>query len=467
MSKVATQPGAAERLKSDQVDSNALNRRVAEAHPEDRLSHSPFSESEDYDAENIALAASGRPVDDVLKDFYGNYPWPWQPTSFNYVEDPGFEATMINQDIGDWEHRRLPENAAIWVAGCGTNQALQVALKFPRGTVVGSDVSMPSLELAETNAGKLGITNLTLKQESINEVSYKEQFDYVISTGVIHHNAEPRTTLKKLSDALRPTGILELMVYNRFHRMLNSSFQKALRILGDQQGRRTFDSDFQLARKVAANFPVQNQMAQLLAENRNVPDAEFADRLINPIEHSYTIESLEALGASCNLEIQMPCVSTYAKFNSRTIDWNLRFDNHELQSLYDSMPDRRRWQVSNLLLHEQSPLLWFYFQRSDYGQRKTEQQMVEEFLDRAFKKSVAKQKTYIRNGDEWALAPQAVPYPLERPEKALEEVYGLADGANSMKRILKYVGIETTFQAVNRTRIRLTTTTFPYLRAVK
>ena len=208
-------------------------------------------------------------------------------------------------------------------------------------------------------------------------------------------------------------------------------------------------------------------MAAMLADTRNVADAEFADLLINPLEHSYTVASLEALAASCGLEILMPCISTFAKFTSPAIDWNMRFENRELQTAYDSMPDTRRWQVTNLLLHEQSPLLWFYLQRTDSGhQRNTEQQLCDQFLSRAFKKTAAKQATYIRNEDQWARAPQATPYPLEQPDAAFDEIYRLADGDN-MGRIFRYAGIEPTFQTVNQARIKLTTSSFPYLRAVK
>ncbi|MEK6278981.1 MAG: class I SAM-dependent methyltransferase [Acidobacteriota bacterium] len=422
----------------------------------------------DQDTENTALATSNSASDELLGDFYGTYPWPWQPTTFRCVDDPRLEAAMLNQDIGDWNHRRLPDHPAVWVAGCGTNQALHTALKFPLGTVTGSDVSTPSLDLARVNAAKLGIANVTLKQESINQVEYREQFDYVISTGVIHHNADPKVTLEKLSQALKPGGILELMVYNRFHRILNTAFQKAVRIFGEQRETLDFKSDFVLARTLASNFPVRNQMAAMLADTRNVPDAEFADLLINPLEHSYTVESLEALAASCGLEILMPCISTFAKFTSPAIDWNMRFENRELQSAYDALPDIRRWQVSNLLLHEQSPLLWFYLQRVDSGYaRKSEPQMCDQFLSRTFRKTAAKQATYIRNEDQWALAPQTSPYPLEQPDAAVDEIYRLADGDNTMERIFRYVGIELTFQAVNQARIKLTTTSFPYLGAMK
>ncbi|HXQ71801.1 MAG TPA: class I SAM-dependent methyltransferase [Pyrinomonadaceae bacterium] len=422
----------------------------------------------DQDAENTALATSNSATDELLGDFYGTYPYPWQPTTFTYVDDPRLEAAMVNQDIGDWEQRRLPDNPAIWVAGCGTNQALHTALKFPLGTVIGSDVSMTSLDLARSNAAKIGLTNVMLKQESINHVEYREQFDYVISTGVIHHNADPKVTLEKLRYALKPGGILELMVYNRFHRNLNTAFQKAVRIFSEQQEGRDFEAELKLARTLANNFPVRNQMATLLADTRYVGDSEFADMLIAPLEYSYTIESLEALAASCGLEILMPCISTYAKFAAPGVYWNMRFENRELQSAYDSMPDTRRWQITNLLRHEQSPMLWFYLQRTDSGYpRKSEQQICDQFLSRAFRRTVARQATYIRNEDEWALAPQTNPYPLEQPDAAFNEIYRLADGDNTMGRIFRYAGIQPTFQTVNQARISLTTSSFPYLRAVK
>jgi SAM-dependent methyltransferase len=420
----------------------------------------------DGDTENTALATTNSATEKLLGDFYGTYPYPWQPTTFTYIDDPRLEAVMVNQDIGDWEHRRIPENPTVWVAGCGTNQALYTALKFPLGTVIGSDLSTSSLDLARTNAAKLELTNVTLKEESINQVEYRDQFDYIVSTGVVHHNADPKATLEKLARALKPEGILELMVYNRFHRILNTAFQKAVRILVEQRETDGFEAEFKMGRTLASNFPVKNQLGTMLAEARNVGDSEFADMLIVPLEYSYTVESLEAMAASCGLEILMPCISTYAKFAAPSIFWNMRFDNLELQAAYDAMPDIRRWQVTNLLLHEYSPMLWFYLQRTDSGHaRKSERQICDQFLKRTFKKTAAKQTTYIRNEDEWALAPQAIPYPTEQPDAAFAEIYRLADGESTMRRIFRFAGIEPNFQTVNQARIKLTTSSFPYLRA--
>ena len=51
----------------------------------------------DGDAENTALATSNSASDELLGDFYGTYPWPWQPTTFTYVDDSRLEAAMLNR----------------------------------------------------------------------------------------------------------------------------------------------------------------------------------------------------------------------------------------------------------------------------------------------------------------------------------------------------------------------------------
>src|SRR6185503_12679728 len=126
----------------------------------------------------------------------------------------------------------VPRSPKIWIAGCGTNQAVITALRFPAATIVASDLSVTSLQTSAGTAKQLGIANVEFRNESINKASYREEFDYVICTGVIHHNAEPKTSLDRLVEALKPAGVLELMVYNRYHRITTTAFQKAIRILG-------------------------------------------------------------------------------------------------------------------------------------------------------------------------------------------------------------------------------------------
>src|SRR5215467_15104687 len=165
-----------------------------------------------YDDDNLILTRSNVSVDQINAVFYNKFPYPWQAHKFDYLQDPYFETRLLNQDVGSWNFRVVPKCPRIWVAGCGTNQALITALKFPKAAILGTDLSTSSLEHCTETARALGICNLVLKQESINQSAYKERFDYIISTGVIHHNAFPEDTLRKLAAAMKPYGILELMV---------------------------------------------------------------------------------------------------------------------------------------------------------------------------------------------------------------------------------------------------------------
>jgi SAM-dependent methyltransferase len=422
------------------------------------------------DDENLVLAESADSVDEVLGKFYGRYPWPWQAMKFDYLSDPDLETILLNQDLGDWEHRRIPEKARVWVAGCGTNQALMTALRFPKGTVIGTDVSEKSLALCRSAARDAGVSNLELKLESINKAGYEEEFDYVICTGVIHHNAYPEVSLERLARALKADGILELMVYNRFHRTLTSAFQKTIRILGRTSGGQPdFESGLALAKKLLANFPVENHMSEWLAELTDRPESDLADLLIQPVEHSYTVASLNTMAEGCGLEMLQPCITLYVKLRLLNTVWNMEFADAELQSSYDALSDLDRWQVSNLLLHEKTPLLWFFFQRRDSTHpRKTEKESAEEFLDTVFQKVSAQQESFIRGTNGvFKPSPRAVPFPLSLPEASVRNIFNEADGKTSMRETFRELKIELTFQNINNARRALTTVASPYLRAVR
>jgi SAM-dependent methyltransferase len=421
-----------------------------------------------FDDENLVLAESNKVVEGLLSKFYGRFPWPWPAMKFDYLEDPAFETTMLNQDVGDWTHRTVPARASIWVGGCGTNQAINTALRFPQASVIGSDISSKSLELCAANARQLGITNLELREESINHVTYKEQFDHVICTGVIHHNADPQISLERLAAALKPDGIMEMIVYNRYHRTVTSGFQKAIRVFGENRGTVDFDSDFDIAKRIVDNFPAREVLERGFIQYMDFSESDFADLLIQPVEHSYTVESLEELGARCGLEFLYPCISLYVKSLSK-IFWNLEFKNPELQSLYDALPDTRRWQVTNLLLQDQSPMLWFYLHPANRGtQRKTERQVCDEFLETVFERTDTSQRSFIRDAvGKYALSPHAVPYPLAPPDNSVREIVQRVDGKRTMRAILRELKSDATFQRVNQARIKLTTSAFPYLKAVQ
>jgi 2-polyprenyl-3-methyl-5-hydroxy-6-metoxy-1,4-benzoquinol methylase len=417
------------------------------------------------DDNSVVAGQSQDAVDQANASFYGRFPFPWRPMKFDRLNDPQFQTIMLNQNLGDWTHQTLSGRLKIWVAGCGTNQALITALNFPDAHVIGSDLSKQSLELGASTAAELGVKNLELRCESINQVPYTEEFDYVICTGVIHHNANPEVTLEKLSGALKQSGIMELMVYNRYERLPTTAFQKAIRLLGGQSKAIDYEADLTRAKRIASEVRLTNFGNVTEANVDELPDCLLADLLIQPVENSYTVESLEDLAARCNLELLYPCSDM---FDKGTISWSMSFTDPDLQSAYDALPDTKRWQVTNHLLFERSPQLWFTFQRKDsLHPRKDEKEICDTFLRTPFKLAATVQRSFIRQPDDlYKPSDRQLPYPLAPPARPLQQVVQLVDGRRTMREIFSEVGMKVSFQNVNHARLRLSTTAFPYLRAV-
>lgn len=406
-------------------------------------------------------------IDESNAGFYERFPFPWRPAKFDFLIDPDFQTAMFNQNLGDWNGGSFPERAAIWVAGCGTNQALITALTFPKATVVGSDLSSESLRLCAGTAKELGVQNLELRRESINGVSYSDQFDYVICDGVIHHNADPGATLNKLVAALKRNGIIELMVYNRYERLPTTAFQRAIKILSTNDLEPDLDRDILRARTIVAELKLTNFPMLGRDTVDQYPETLLADTLIQPNEDSYTLESFEELAIASGLEVLYPACDLSDQITTDT-SWNLSFSTPDLQHDYSELPDLQRWHITNHLLFERSPQLWFYFQRKDSGRpRRSERGICAEFLKRKFVRSGTLQRSYVRSKDgSYRLSARHLAYPLVAPRGDALSIYQAVDGQRSMEEILTSLEQPTTFDHVNKLRLQLTTTAHPHLRAV-
>lgn len=418
------------------------------------------------DDENLVLADSPDSADLLNAEFYTRFPYPWRALTFSYLENPYFETIMLNQDVGAWQCDLLPRNPRIWIAGCGTNQAILTALRFPLACVLGTDISAGSLDICSQTAKQLGISNLELKQESINEAGYKDEFDYIISTGVIHHNADPQATLQRIATALKPSGILELMVYNRFHWTIPAAFQKAVRILNRDETTIDFESGLSLAKTIIEEVSADTSIG-VVARYREFSDAMLADELLQPILHSYTVESLTDMAESSGLEILLPCLNQFDKAEQKW-SWNMEFENERLRELYESLPDVRRWQVTNLLLREASPQLWFYLQRKNAKRkRRSESEICEEFLATRFAKASTAQRIYIQSDDgRYRLLPGSVVYPSPAPDKSVRMIFDALDETRPLRKTFEQVGVEPNFSTVNKARMLLSTSVFPYVKAI-
>lgn len=241
----------------------------------------------------------------------------------------------------------MPRDARIWVPGCGVNQALIVALRFPDAEVVGSDVSTDSLDLCRTAGDQLGARNLTLREEGITDAGYREEFDYVVCTGVIHHHPDPGLLLDRLATALKPSGVLELMVYNTYHRREITAFQGAMRLLGREQ-------DLWFARRVAGTLTRDSELTRQLRADLGEPEEQFADSWLNPCERNFTVRTLHETARAAGLALEAPCASQLAT-GLDLYDWRVPCTDDQLRRRSEALDDVTRWQVTQALSVDRSP----------------------------------------------------------------------------------------------------------------
>jgi hypothetical protein len=67
----------------------------------------------------------------------------------------------------------------------------------------------------------------------------------------------------------------------------------------------SFDEELEVAKQLAGTEPLASRrdLERLLRTS----DPELADALIQPVEYSYTVASLDQLVTSCGLELTLPC----------------------------------------------------------------------------------------------------------------------------------------------------------------
>lgn len=428
----------------------------------------PGNKSTDNQLFNLHSADSQEDVDKINKKFYGRFNFPWNPAILSKYKDQKLWTTALNQEVGIFDNSRIGEKPRIWVAGCGTNQAVITALKYPESEVIGTDISTESLNAARSLAKQLNVKNVALQEMSLNEVTYENEFDMVICTGVIHHNYDPSIPLSRLAKSLKKNGILELFVYNYYHRLTTTAFQKAIRMMCSTDGRPNIDVELPVStvmiRDQQANY--SPLMGGFLNGVVDYHESAMADAILQPVEYSYTVETFDALVQSQGLEIVTPCINQWDKGEDR-ISWEMKFTDKNVEQQYMVLPDLTRWQIGNLLLLENSPHVWFYVQRKDSDFKvKSSNQINEDFLQTRFKKMRTSYDLYVYQEDStYQLTEERKlqPDPMFPGHKKAALVFERCTGEKTMAEIFKELNIDTDFHTLNEIRLRLTTSAFPYI----
>lgn len=282
-----------------------------------------------------------------VKQHYETFPYPTPFDSYARPVDPLFWTRFLHQDVGS---HFMPAHPSIWVPGCGTRLALQTALAFPHAEVLGTDISERALEVCSADVNAMDVQNLTLSVQDLDgdpRDVLSGYYDYIICTGVLHHLQDPQNGLRMLARALKSTGMMRLMVYNRAHHQRTEAVQQLIERVS--QGA---SDQLRLARELLLGVGPMDQ--GWLREFRELPDVELADAFCHPRQVSYRFhEVLTALSVE-----QLHIVQPYHPRGHQS--WALNFRSKTLQERFEALPMEDRLETAAELLAEFGPMFDFY-----------------------------------------------------------------------------------------------------------
>jgi SAM-dependent methyltransferase len=201
-----------------------------------------------------------------------------------------------------WPDRDYQPNLDILIAGCGTYQAAVFAFMNRATKVVAIDVSRTALDHEQYLKDKHGLTNLELHLLPIEEVpSLRSDFDLIVSSGVLHHMADPLAGLTALGQCLRSDGALGVMLYAKYGRIGVELLESVFRDLGLSQD----EASVQLVKDTIALLPADHPVrGYFKVASDLLSDGAMVDTFLHSRQRSYTVEECLDLVSSAGLVFQ-------------------------------------------------------------------------------------------------------------------------------------------------------------------
>lgn len=240
-----------------------------------------------------------------------------------------------------WPDREYQPDLDILIAGCGTFQAAVFAFMNRGAKVVAVDVSRSALDHQQYLKDKHGLANLELHLLPIEEVSaLRSDFDLIVSSGVLHHMADPRAGLTALGECLRTDGALGVMLYAKYGRIGVELLESVFRDLGLSQD----EASVQLVKDTIALLPADHPVRGYFKVASDLSsDGALVDTFLHSRQRSYTVGECLDLVGSAGLVFQ---------------DWLRKtpYYPHDLlapagglQSTLNQLPDTELWSVMERL----------------------------------------------------------------------------------------------------------------------
>jgi tetratricopeptide (TPR) repeat protein/2-polyprenyl-3-methyl-5-hydroxy-6-metoxy-1,4-benzoquinol methylase len=188
----------------------------------------------------------------------------------------------------------------VLIAGCGTGIfTTEFARKAPDARFLAIDLSRASLSYANRMAQNFGLTNVEFAQADITKLgALGQSFDFIDSSGVLHHIADPWAAWQVLVSLLRADGIMQIGLYSE----LGRRNVVAARALIAERGYRPVPEDIRRIREVVASAEDGSLLKSISQWSDFFTISECRDLLFHPQEHRTSLPEIKSFLAANDLQ---------------------------------------------------------------------------------------------------------------------------------------------------------------------
>jgi SAM-dependent methyltransferase len=184
-------------------------------------------------ADRASPADFSNPVTRAVAAQYEGWPYPsWRRITAVPPERLAQYVGKLDPDGPDG----FPAPANVLIAGCGTGrEAAQAVQQWPGERFTAIDISDASLAYAAERFAAIGLQGVQFRRVDLHDVAtLGRPFDAILCSGVLHHLPDPERGWAALTAALKPGGVIRIMVYSKIARLGVRALRKAVEDLDGQ-----------------------------------------------------------------------------------------------------------------------------------------------------------------------------------------------------------------------------------------